>query len=210
MLFYTKIRFLLTILLCLVFMSFSDSEKPWIKETEKNGVTVFLRDYEGSQLKEFKAQTRVKAPLKMVVALILDFNSYPKWVFSNYNTFLIENKHNKDYIYYTIIKSPEPTKDRDLIALLKIVEQTDSKCIIKSSCLPKYINEKPNIVRVKVFTGLWELTKISENETLVTTQCHTEPGGTVPAWIMNYMITTGPYKTLFNMNEVLLEKRKKK
>ena len=200
------IKFLLIITISFVCMSLSESEIPWKKETEKDGITVYLRDYAGSQLKEFKAQTIVKAPLKKVVNLLLDFNSYPKWVFCNQGTFLIENKNNKEFIYYTIIKCPEPTKNRDLIALLKIAEQTETKCIIKTSCLPKYVNEKPNIVRVKEFNGLWELTKISETETMVITECHTEPGGTVPAWLINYMITTGPFKTLSNMHDILAEK----
>jgi hypothetical protein len=69
--------------------------------------------------------------------------------------------------------------------------------------LPKYVNEKPGIIRVKQFTGMWELIKINENETRVTTQCHTEPGGEIPAWVINYMIVTGPYETFMNMKKML-------
>ena len=69
--------------------------------------------------------------------------------------------------------------------------------------MPKYVKEKPGIVRVKQFVGSWELKKINDSETLVMTQCHTEAGGSIPAWIINYMIVTGPYETLENMKKIL-------
>lgn len=186
----------------IVLFGMAGGEKPWVKETDKNGVAVYLRDYDGSKFKEFKAQTKIKAPLKNILNLLIDVKSYPKWVFNNKGTFLIENKNNKEYIYYTQIKCPRPTEDRDAVIQFKIVEQSDSRCLIKTNALPKYIAEKPGIVRVKEFTGMWELIRINENETLVTTQSHTEPGGTVPVWLINYFITTGPYSTLCNMKDM--------
>jgi len=184
-------------------VSMSSQEKPWTKEMDKNGITVYLRDYQGSQLKEFKAQTNVKAPIKSILNLLTDFKSYPKWVSSNKYTILLENKNNKDFIYYTVTKLPKPVDDRDLTVEFIIVESTDTRCFIKTSILPKYVNEKPGIVRVKQFTGMWELTKISETETRVITQCHTEPGGKIPTWITNYLIVKGPYETLENMKKML-------
>lgn len=190
------------ILTCIIIFGMSNGEKPWVKDTDKDGVTVYLRDYEGSKIKEFKAQTKVNAPIKSILTLLVDIKSYPKWVFNNKNSFLIENKNNKEYIYYTQIKCPKPTEDRDAVIQFKIVELSDSKCIIKTIALPKYIAEKTGIVRVKEFSGGWELTKINDNETLVTTQSHTEPGGTVPVWLINYFITTGPHTTLYNLKTI--------
>jgi len=190
------------LLACTILLGMSNGEKPWVKDTDKDGVTVYLRDYEGSKVKEFKAQTKVNAPIKSILNLLVDIKSYPKWVFNNKNSFLIENKNNKEYIYYTQIKCPKPTEDRDAVIQFKIVELSDSKCVIKTIALPKYIAEKPGIIRVKEFSGGWELTKISENETMVTTQSHTEPSGTVPVWLLNYFITTGPHTTLINMRNI--------
>jgi hypothetical protein len=197
-----KLKFVLLLIVAFSCDLYSQ-EKPWIKEMDKNGITVYLRDYQGSQLKEFKAQAIIKAPLKNILNLLTDFRNYPKWLFGNRNTILFENKNNIEFIYYTIIKSPKPVEDRDLIVEFKIVEATNSKILIKTGTLPNYVNEKPGIVRVKQFVGTWELNKINDNETLVITQCHTEPGGNIPAWIINYMIIAGPYETLENMKKML-------
>lgn len=201
-----KPRIIRTILLPIVLIlliCMSSNEKPWIKELDKNGITIYLRDYQGSQFKEFKAMTIVKAPIKNILNLLTDFKSYPKWVFGNKNTIMFEKKNNEDFIYYTIVKSPKPVEDRDLIIEFKIVELSDKKCSVTTITLPKYLKEKPGIIRVKQFIGTWELVKINETETLVTTQCHSEPGWEIPAWVINYMIVTGPYETLGKMKKML-------
>lgn len=90
-----KPRIIRTILLPIVLIlliCMSSNEKPWIKELDKNGITIYLRDYQGSQFKEFKAMTIVKAPIKNILNLLTDFKSYPKWVFGNKNTIMFEKK----------------------------------------------------------------------------------------------------------------------
>lgn len=185
-------------------------EQPWKKELDKNGVQVFLRECPGCELKEFKAQTHVLASIDKVMALLLDFRNYPKWVFNNKGTFQLESKSKDEFIYYTQINCPKPTLDRDLVVDFKIVDQTPKRILIKTTTLPKYVNEKPKIVRVKEFNGSWELIRLSDNETQVITQCYTTPGGSVPDWIINTFITTGPYKTMLNMREILTSKGIKK
>jgi hypothetical protein len=116
-----KITIFLFVMIFL-FGGISSQEKPWSKELDKNGIIVFLRDYQGSKLKEFKAQAIIKAPIKSVLNLLTDFKSYQKWVFGNRNTILFENKNNKNFIYYTVVKSPKPVADRDLIVEFKVTE----------------------------------------------------------------------------------------
>lgn len=190
------------LIIFILFISSTGTEKTWTKQLNKNGVQVFLRECDNCKIKEFKVQAKISAPISKVLALLLDFHNYPKWVFTNKGTFQLEKKNTDEYIYYTIIDCPKPTEDRDLIVDFKIAEQTDKKIYIKTSTLPKYIAEKPKIVRVQIFSGSWELVKISESETLVTTTCYSEPGGTVPSWLINTFILTGPYNTMLRMQQI--------
>ncbi len=206
------IKFLKIPIGCLVFILIF-SAKPdniWVKHLDKNGVQIFLRNCDNCNAKEFKAQAIINAPINKVYDLLLDFRNYPKWIYTNRSTFQIEKKSADEYIYYTIISCPRPTLDRDLIVDFKTVEKSDNRYYIKTSTLPTYINEKPNIVRVKVFNGSWELNKISDNETLVTTTSYSEPGGKVPLWLINTFIITGPYNTMLKMQELLSPKPIKK
>jgi hypothetical protein len=200
------IRLILKFLFILLFsLSFSQSENnaPWVKVKDKNGIAVYLRNFPGSPVKEFKTQSIVHAPIKKIVEILLNFKDYPKWVFNNKNTILLENKNNKEYTYYTMITTPKPVSDRDVVIKLIIKELTETKCLIRTKGLPKFVSEKPGIVRVTEFQGMWELTKISDTETQVVSQCHTEPGGAVPAWLINYFIETGPYSTLEKLVKLL-------
>ena len=183
--------------------------KDWVKETDRKGIVVYLRSVPESQIKEFRAEVKVKVPIKKIIPVLLDFRSYPKWIYATTGTYLIDSKNNKDYIYYTVVKCPEPVKDRDLVIKMTIEELSDNKCVIKTTTLPKFIGEKPNRIRVKDFYGTWELTKISDTETLIMNQCYTDPAGKVPDWLINMMISTGPYETLENLRDLLMGKGKK-
>jgi len=203
-------RILLLLAITAITVGFAPkSNKEWKKEVDKKGIVVYLRSVPNSEIKEFKAEMKVKAPIKKIMSVLVDFRSYPKWIYANEGTYLIQNKENKDYIYYTAIKCPEPVKDRDLVIQMIIEEWTDSKCLIKTEVLPKFIGEKPNKIRVKQFHGMWELTKISETETLVVNQCFTDPEGKVPEWLVNMMISNGPFETLDNLRDILMGKGKK-
>ncbi len=179
-------------------------ETPWVKEVDKKGIVVYTRNIPASSIKEFKAQTTIKAPLSKIVTLLKDIKSYPQWIYATEGSYLIQRKSDTEFIYYSKIKLPKPVEDRDLIAHMKVVELTDKKCLIKSSSLPKFIAEKPSIVRVKEFKGSWELTSISNNETLVVMQSHTDPAGTIPPWLINSMLMAGPFETLEKMSKILL------
>ncbi len=205
-----RIKKLLFVVMAVVCISFVNTDKPWVKHLDKNGAQVYLRECDNCKIKEFKAQTKVSAPITKTLALLLDFHNYPKWVFTNKGTFQIDKKNADEYIYYTLIDCPKPTEDRDLVVDFKIVEKSDNHCLIKTSTLPKYVAEKPKIVRVQIFSGTWELVKISESETQVTTTCYSDPGGTVPAWLINTFIVTGPYNTMVRMQEMLNPKPAKK
>ena len=45
------------------------------------------------------------------------------------------------------------------------------------------------------FKGFWYLKKISENQTLVVQQIYGNPGGTIPAFMVNMIVTRGPFDT---------------
>ena len=178
-------------------------DKAWTKALDKNGVQVFLHECNGCQTKEFKAQIVINVPMEKVFNLLLSFKDIPKYIYANRGTFLLEKKSPDEYIYYTIIKSPKPVEDRDLVVDFKIMEHTAQRCYIKTSTIPDFVSENPGYIRVKVFTGSWELIKLSDNQTKVITASYSEPGGKVPAWIINTFIVTGPYSTLVKMRQIL-------
>lgn len=180
-----------------------NKEIPWVKEKDKNGIAVYMREYKGSDIKEVKAQTIIKAPLNKVKESILNINSYPQWVFSYKNTKILESKGDNGTVYYTEINMSGPVSNRDVVLKTDIEQNTELIFISREKALLNYIPEKKGLVRMKIFDSMFKLEKINENETRVTSQLHTEPAGKIPSWVVNFMLTNGPYTTLKNLRENL-------
>lgn len=49
--------------------------------------------------------------------------------------------------------------------------------------------------------GYWKLVPKNANETEVTYQVHTEPGGSVPSWLANKFVVDAPFNTLKALKE---------
>jgi len=176
----------------------------WTLEKDKNAVKVFTRKAEDVDFKEFRAVTIVQASIPALVALVKDVESYPEWVENVKSSKLLEVINDNEEVYYNEIKVPWPLSNRDNIVAAKIVKDTESgivRIIMKGK--PDYIPEKSGLVRIPVARGFWEFVPLGNGETKVTLQYLADPGGNVPAWIVNMFVVDGPYKTFLNMKELL-------
>ena len=57
------------------------------------------------------------------------------------------------------------------------------------------LKEKEGIIRLTNFKGFWYLKKISDNQTLVMQQIYGNPGGSIPAFMVNTVVTKGPVES---------------
>ena len=69
--------------------------------------------------------------------------------------------------------------------------------------MPDYIPEKKNYIRLKEAEGFWQIKEIEENKISLIYQYYGEPGGSLPAWLVNMFIVDGPMDTLTNLKKML-------
>jgi hypothetical protein len=62
--------------------------------------------------------------------------------------------------------------------------------------VPTYLPEEKGYVRVAQVEGFWKLVPKGADQTEVTYQVHTEPGGSVPSWLANKFVVEAPFNTL--------------
>ncbi len=67
--------------------------------------------------------------------------------------------------------------------------------------VPTYKPEEKGYVRVAQVEGFWKLVPKGANETEVTYQVHTKPGGSVPSWLANKFVVDAPFNTLKALKE---------
>lgn len=185
--------------LFLVLFSFFEISA-WELKKDSEGIQVFTRQIEGSQLREFKAVTVYKGSLKSIVAVMRDPDAACSW-FPDCREFrLLKVNSPFSSVGYMRIKAPFPVSDRDNITQTVLSQDKKSKAVrISITAFPKYIPETSGVVRVTKAQGYWLFTPKSETETEIVYQVHAEPGGALPDMIANQFVTESPFKALKNL-----------
>ena len=93
-------------------------------------------------------------------------------------------------------------RDRDLVNVLEFnynQKAKEMKILVRaeSDLMP----EKDDFIRIDKSDGFWFLQQTDSNLTQVTFQMHTEPNGTIPAWLVNSFVVDAPFDDLTALKE---------
>lgn len=172
----------------------------WQVAKDEDGIKVSLSEIAGSKYKAYRGVTVVKAPVAKIVALQEDVAGACKWIHECKSQKLLKKEGDKSWTY-TQFKAPFPVTDRDSILEITTSTAADGSVTRKLLEVPTYQPEVKGYVRVAQVEGYWKLVPKNANETEVTYQVHTEPGGSVPSWLANKFVVDAPFNTLKALKE---------
>jgi ribosome-associated toxin RatA of RatAB toxin-antitoxin module len=191
------------ILLLLTFVSIASGvmcQGEWKIRKDKNGVVVYTRSSEGQDFDEFKATTTLDFSIATFVNVVRDVEAYPGWITDLRHSQILVRKGDTVQIYYSELKVPFPFGNRDVIYSNKfMLDSTNQSMTITIEALPNYIEKKEGLVRMPYGNGKWEAQSVGENQISVTLQMQINPGGNIPAWLVNRFVSDSPYQTLKNL-----------
>lgn len=200
-----KLNSALLLLPLIIAISLSSNDSAgWVLRKNKNGIAVYTRYAAGSNLKEIRVIDTVKSSLSGIVALLLDTKNYPTWVYrcSEYKTLKLIN--DQEQYNYELINVPWPFSDRDVVTDSKITQDSLTKAVtINTIVAPNYLPEAHGIVRIKQYHSVYILTKLVSGKIRIDYTGYADPGGNIPAWLINSNIVTGPYNSTLSMNNRL-------
>ena len=207
-----KKRFISLLILasCLATTSF-DVDGEWKLKKYEKGVAVYNREISSSLIKELKAVTQIRTSLSSIIMLLNDRETYPQWVYKCGNSKVLKKINEAEGIYYQTVVAPWPVDDRDFVVDVKVVQDPKTKVVKQySTCIPQYIPVVPGHVRITEFDALWTLTPLKNGLVNCEYQLLVNPGGNVPAWMVNMAAIDGPFETTVNLRDwVLMEKYQK-
>ena len=105
----------------------------------------------------------------------------------------------------TYTKAPWPVSDREATVENFIEQDPDTLTVmITQHGRPNYQpNDDKRIVRVAHLESRWVLTPLNNNTTHISYQVLSDPGGSIPSWLINMVAVSQPYKTLRGLSEML-------
>ncbi|WP_261886851.1 START domain-containing protein [Vibrio pomeroyi] len=185
-------------------VSASDANE-WKLVRDKKGIEVYNRKIEGNDFKEFRAEADIQANLTSIIALFTDTSVGTQWVENIDKMEEIEHFSEAHTVTKTYTKAPWPVSDREAIVENFIEQDPDTLTVmITQHGRPNYQpNDDKRIVRVAHLESRWILTPRDNNTTHISYQVLSDPGGSIPSWLINMVAVSQPYKTLLGLSEML-------
>lgn len=178
------------------------SSENWELARDKNGVQIYTRRPSGGSIKEFMGVTRIRTTLSALVAVYQDVETYADWMPNTSEARLLESHGDTAHVHYIVNPAPWPVADRDAIYRFRYGQTNSLKTVtIHMENIPDFIPEHPGRVRIPEARGVYYFTPMTDNQVKVIFQFYAEPGGNIPAWMVNMRIVDGPYKTLLRLKE---------
>ena len=184
------------------------SQDGWELAKDSEGIQIFTRRVEGSDFKEFRCTTTMDAALTALVAVYQDVDAYAEWMPNTSEVRMLEVQGDTAHVHYLVNPAPWPVADRDAVYRFRYSQASSSKMVtIEMDGLPDLIPEESGRVRIPRAGGFYRFTPMGDGRVRVVFQLQVEPGGNIPAWLVNWRIVDGPFKTLKRLRErVKLEK----
>jgi hypothetical protein len=146
----------------------------------------------------------VKSTLAGVVKLFNDVPSFPLWAYKCKASKLLKRVSSTEYYAYCLYSVPWPADDRDEIAHSVTSQDSVTKVItIKRNGQKAFIPEIEGIVRIESVNATITINPLNNGEVQITFQVLMDPGGMVPAFIMNMFIANAPFNSFMNFKKIL-------
>jgi len=204
--FFRKLILMLSGAFCFIHVSAQKAEAGWQLKKAENGVTVYTRNAENSAYKELKATVVVKTSLSSIVSLLNDWDTYPQWVYRCGKSSTVKRISETELIHYQTVEAPWPVDSRDFVVNVKLVQDALTKVItITSTSKPDLSPKVPSYVRIIEFKASWTLIPLKDGNVQAVYQLLVNPGGYVPAWLVNLAVVDGPYETTLHFKDWVMK-----
>ncbi len=182
----------MNVLFALPLLLLTADEPRWKLAAEPEGVKVYSRDRDGD-VKEMKAIGLIDASPQEVWKIIRDYENYPKAMpYTELAKVVATEGDGKVIWFYSVINAPLVDRRDYVIKLTDESDWKEGKGQLKVSWTAwnekgdKQVAEKENMVRVKLNDGSWTLEPREDGKkTFATYYVYTDPGGSLPKFIVN-------------------------
>jgi hypothetical protein len=197
---------LLSALMFLLAQTVVFGQTAWKLNTDKEGIKVYTGEFAGSNVKAIKVECEMDASATELVALLMDVNASAEWVYRTKSAKIIKQVSPSEIYYYSEVNMPWPVANRDFVAHLTVNQNPATKIVeIDGPAVQGMVPQKKGIVRIDHSMGKWTIVPIDPNHIKVEYTLHTEPGGSLPAWMVNMFAAEGPME-VFKAIRIQLQK----
>ena len=175
-------------------------EDKWELKKDKDGITIYTRSVENTNINEFRANAKISSSAETISNIILDVENYTKWIEDVNHSEKLYQEKNRIGMYYQL-GLPWPIQDRDITLISVFETLPDSSILFQLTNNSSIKEEDEDFIRIKEIRGHWLIKPIDKQNCEVTYQFLADPEGSLPGWVVNLFVVDGPFKTLQNLEK---------
>jgi uncharacterized membrane protein len=200
------------LLIALLFsnLSFLAAQTAWKLTSNKDNIEIYTGTMTDSKVNAIKVECTFQAKPTQIVAVIMDVESAPNWIFHTKSAKLLKRVSPSELYYYSEVSVPWPAENRDFVAHLTVTQHPKTGIVsIDGPAVSGMVPPKKGVVRINNSKGKWIITPTTNGQCHVEYTLHADPGGAIPVWLVNMFATEGPFQ-IFKQLRLQLEKREYK
>jgi len=184
----------------------TDQKQDWKLVKEEGKTKVFTRSNKDSKIKEVRIKTQMDVDFDHLLKLLTEVESYDKWVFKSRNPKVLQEVDENEMYYFVESDFPFPLSDRDMVIhSQQWLDPVSRVYTSKSVGVPDYIPRKKKMVRMPMLESYWKVWPLADGRVEIDYRAIADPGGNLPAWLINMAITQGPTKTMRKLEKLAQE-----
>ena len=181
------------------------AQNSWIVQKEKDGIKISNRRSATSAFNDVRVELDLPGNLDQLAAILLDVKKYREWAYATKEAFVVKQMGPNKLIYYSEIEVPWPATNRYFYAGFEIKKDPAGHSMqVVSTSIPFEAPVPKDLVKVTYSKGEWNVTTISKKSIHVNYTLELDPGGTLPAWVLNLFSTKGPLETFQNIRKKMI------
>ena len=195
-------RYCFFVCILLSLSSLCIAQDGWILKSNKHDIKSYSKRLANSKINAVKLESVFTATVSQFVSVLLDVDSYDKWIYNSRSTRLLKNVSATELFYYSEVDFPWPTANRDFVSHVTISQEPNTRIVhIHAENVAGWVPVKSNLIRIENAIGKWTLTPLTNNQLKVEYTLQVDPGGELPGWLINSFSLTGPIETFKRLRE---------
>lgn len=195
---------LLLVLFFSLFACTAFSQYNWKLTKNKDGIRVYQSEAKNSIYKSIKVECTFEGTYDKLISVLNDVSLHPNWVYNNKTSSMIKRISPTEFYYYTETSLPWPMTNRDAVVHLKMTKDSLDRFVkISAIAEPGYIPQKSGKVRVPQSNIQWYVTMPTAKTIQIMYTFEANPGGSVPAWLVNSFADKGPFESFKKLENIL-------
>lgn len=187
------VRFFLLILPPTIAAGYAFAQEEVCKlKKDKDDIKIYACHTDTSRFKSIRADVIIRdVSIGELKAHLMDAENYVTWQYKMEDSRLLQRISDSELIMRTVVDAPWPVNNREVITRLKVS-----------------VNKAGTELAVEGKVGRhWRVNAINGNDLKVEYFLTVDPGGSIPAWLVNLAVAEGPYESFRNLITQLSNKK---